>query len=130
MMRRLQQAVVAAAAVFVAAGTAGAGPSQGLKSNPGWVEPYTLIAACGRAAPSARASRGNAIADPCAIYMNGAVDMLAQLRPALICPPNGAMTNPANAQAMRRYLAAHPEIHVADGATALAALQAMYPCAA
>jgi hypothetical protein len=129
-MRRFQRAGVAAAAILLTTGAAWAGPSPGGKSNPGWVEPYTLMAACGRAAPSPRESRGNAIADPCAVYMNGAVDMLAQVRPSLICPPNGGMTNPSNAQAMRRYLAAHPEIRVADGGTALAALQAMYPCPA
>lgn len=127
-MRRPQWSVAAVIAMLIAPAASWAAPVGGLKSNPGWVEPYTLAAACGRAEPSARSSRGNPIPDPCAVYMSGIADMVQQLNPSLLCPPNGSMTNPSNAQIMRRYLAAHPEARNAGGSAALAALQAAYPC--
>jgi len=126
-MRRSQWSLAAVVAMLMASGAAWAAPAAGTKSNPGWVEPYTLAAACGRPEPSARSSRGNPIPDPCAVYMSGVVDAVMQLNPSLLCPPNGSMSNPSNAQIMRRYLAAHPEARNAGGA-ALAALQAAYSC--
>ncbi len=119
--------VVLAAVFGLAGGAAWAGPQVGAKSNPGWTEPYTLAAACGR--PEPRPARGNPIPDPCAVYMSGVLDMIDLFNPRLLCVPNGAMTNPAAAQAMRRYLAAHPDAASAGGRSALAALQASYPCA-
>ena len=115
------------AALAVLGGPAWAGPSIGAKSNPGFVEPYTAAAACGRPAPRALPSRSNPTPDACAVYMNGVVDMIFTFNPGLLCVPNGMMTNASNAQAMRQYLAANPQTP-RDSRMALRALQWAYPC--